>query len=455
MCKERDMEMAVKIARAVEANGGRVYYVGGYVRDLLLGKDNKDIDIEVHGVSPDTLERLLDSLGARLSMGESFGIYGLRGYSLDIAMPRKEKLRGTGHKDFDIFVDPFVGTFGAARRRDFTVNAMMQDVLTGEIIDHFGGREDLKNGVIRHVSTETFAEDALRVLRAAQFAARFGFSVATETLTLCRGMTLSHLARERIEGEMKKALLKAKKPSVFFETLRKAARLDEWFPELAALIGIPQNPRYHAEGDVWTHTMMVLDEGARLLDRVKNPFAFMLGCLVHDFGKAICTEEIDGVIHAYDHERKGLPLARTFLKRITSEAEVIRYALNLTEHHMKPNVAVSARSSVKSTNKMFDAAFDPEALVCIALADHRGRRAEQMSDENDEFLYERLDRYREIMARPFVMGKDLIAAGLKPGPYFSDVLAYAHKLRLAGVEKESAMKQTLGYARKYERSIPK
>lgn len=442
------MEMARRIAEKVSERGGAVYCVGGFVRDRLMGIENKDIDIEVHGVTPAELEAILDSLGERMSMGESFGIYGLKGYELDIAMPRKETLRGHGHRDFDIFVDPFIGTKGAAMRRDFTVNAMMQNVLTGEIVDEYGGRADLENKILRHVNDMTFPEDALRVLRGAQFAARFGFEVAEETVELCSRMPLDKLARERVLGEIKKALTKAEKPSIFFETLRKMNQLDVWFPELKALIGVEQNPKFHSEGDVWVHTMMVLDEAAKYRGRVKNPLGFMLAAVTHDFGKAVCTERVNGVIHAYRHESEGVPIAEKFMRRLTDEAELIKYVLNLTELHMKPNVMAEHNSAVKSTNKLFDDAVDPEALICIATADVEGKTAPGETVYHTEYLEERLAIYREYMARPYVMGKDLIAAGLKPGPDFSEYLGFAHKLRLAGVEKDNALKQTLAMARK-------
>jgi len=444
---EKDILMAQRIAVAVREKGGSVYYVGGYVRDALLHRENKDVDIEVHGIVPAQLEAVLDSLGQRLEMGESFGIYGLKGYTLDISMPRKMEASGQG-RHLEDQVDPFIGTRSAAMRRDFTMNAMMQNVLTGEIVDHFDGRADLSVGIIRHVNEKTFAEDPLRVFRAAQFAARFGFKFAQETVELCSKMNISRIARERIEGEVKKALLKSPKPSVFFDTLRRMNQLSCWFPELEALIGVEQNPRYHAEGDVYTHTMMVLDEAAAYRDRVSNPFAFMLAAVTHDFGKAVCTEVIDGVIHAYKHEIKGLPLAKAFLERITSEQKVIDYGLNLTEYHMKPVVQARAGSAVKSMNKMFDSAIDPEALLCIALADDRGRRSHHGFADYEGCLYDHLKVYREYMSRPYVMGRDLIAAGLKPGTAFSELLAYAHKLRLAGVPKDNALKQTLAYARK-------
>lgn len=443
----KDQEMAVKIATLVQQHGGRAYYVGGYVRDALLPQENKDIDMEVHGISPDCLAAILDTLGQRITIGESFGIFNLKGYTVDIAMPRKELLTGLGHRDFAISVDPFIGTEAAARRRDFTFNALMQDILTGEIIDHFQGAEDLRNRVLRHVCSQSFGEDPLRVLRGAQFAARFDCRVAEETIALCRSMSLAHLPRERVEGELKKALLKAERPSSFFQILRQMDQLDLWFPELKALIGIPQNPRFHAEGDVWNHTMLVLDEAAKLREKAENPLGFMLAALTHDFGKAVCTEEINGVIHAYEHETRGLPLAECFLCRITAESRLISYVLNLTELHMKPNTLAAANASPKSTNKLFNKAQDPVALICIATADHLGRITQSPPVCYDAFLYDRLAHYRHCMEQPFVSGADLISAGLTPGDSFKCILEYAHKLRLAGICKESALKQTLAYAR--------
>ena len=439
-------QMAHAIAEAVASRGGRAYYVGGFVRDALLGRENKDVDMEVHGIAPAELEEILDSLGQRMTIGESFGIYGLKGVELDIAMPRKEEARGLGHRDFQVYVDPFIGTEAAARRRDFTFNALMQDVLTGEVIDHFGGREDLKNGILRHVDDRSFPEDPLRVLRLAQFAARFDCKVAPETLELCRKMDLTHLAGERIYGELEKALVKARRPSVFFKVLRKCDQLDVWFPELKALIGIPQPQKYHGEGDVWNHTMMVLDEAAKLRHRVKEPQWFMLSALVHDFGKATATEYESGKFHAYGHEIQGLPLAEAFLTRITTHARLIAFVKNQTLLHMKPNTLAAANSSVKATNKLFDQSLEPEALLCLALADDRGRIRSDDQGDNEEFLRNRLDIFRQTMATPYVMGRDLMEAGLKPGPEFSKLLDYAHKLRLSGVDKDTALKQTLTQA---------
>lgn len=451
----RDLAMAGEIARRVDQIGGRTYYVGGYVRDQILGIDNKDIDIEIHGITPVQLTDILDELGQRMEMGVSFGVYGLKGYGLDIAMPRTEKAVGRGHKDFEVSVDPYLGTEKAAKRRDFTINALMQDVMTGRIVDHYSGLDDLEKGYIRHVCADTFVEDPLRVFRGAQFAARFQYEIAPETIELCRGMDLSALARERVFEEMKKALLKADKPSIFFEELRKMGQLTTWFPEVEELIGVEQNHLHHLEGDVWVHTMMVVDQAAKRREKVAQPLPFMLSALCHDFGKIVATEEIDGELHAYDHEHKGLPLVERFLNRLTSEKYLIDYVINMVGLHMKPHILAWAGSSVKKTNRMYDEAMEPYDLVQLAEADNLSAVKARPYVSNEPFLLERLSIYQEYMARPYVMGRDLIEAGMKPGKDFTEILDYAHKMRLAGVDKESALKQTLSYGRMIRRKPEK
>jgi len=440
-------EIVKKITEYVNEAGGRVFYVGGCVRDRLLGIDNKDVDIEVHGISPEDLYSILEKVGEPLAYGKSFGVFALRGEDIDIAMPRRERAVGKGHRDFVVDVDPFIGTREAARRRDFTINALMENAMTGEIVDHFGGQEDLKAGIIRHIDPATFVEDPLRVLRGAQFAARFGFGIAPDTVELCRGIDLSTLSKERVEEELRKALLKADKPSIFFEAMREMDQLDHWFPELKELIGLEQDPVFHPEGDVWTHTMEVIDRAAGYRDKVSEPFSFMLLALTHDLGKIVTTEEKNGRIHAYEHETKGLPLVESFLRRILNENDVIDYVLNMVPLHMKPNVAAHSKPALKSTNRMFDQAEAPEDLIWFAAADRPVFAGKETFSGDTEFLLERLAAYDEIMARPHVMGRDLIAAGLEPGEDFSEILEYAHKLRLAGIEKDLAMKQVLAYAR--------
>ena len=441
---------ARRIAELAAERGGRAYFVGGCVRDKYMNKESKDVDIEVHGLAPQTLWELLQQVGEPGVFGESFGVYSLRHLNLDIAMPRKEHAVGRGHRDFAVSVDPHIGPKEASRRRDFTVNAMMEDVLTGELIDPWNGLADLKAGILRHVDDSSFPEDPLRVLRAAQFAARFEFEVAPETVELCRGIDLSALSMERVEGELKKALLQSSKPSIFFEVLREMDQLEPWFAELKPLIGLEQDPVYHPEGDVWVHTMEVLDRGAARREKAEQPYSFLLLCLCHDLGK-ITTSAVspkDGRIHSYGHETEGLPLVESLLQRICGEKSVRAYVRNMVPLHMKPNVAAYARPSVKSTNHLFDGAESPLDLIWFAEADRPDFAGKDEFHGDTAFLMERLRIYRETMAKPYVAGQDLIDAGLTPGKDFSQLLAYAHKLCLAGIEKASALKQTLAYARK-------
>ena len=448
MTSECNLDMAKKIAEEISKEGGDAYFVGGYVRDKLRGFENKDIDIEVHGITPQVLEKILDTLGTRKEIGKSFGVYTLCHFNIDIAMPRKETATGRGHRDFKIDVDPFIGTKKAASRRDFTLNAIMQDVLTEEIIDHFGGMNDLQAGVLRHVNEAAFGEDPLRVLRGAQFAARFGFEIAEATCRLCENIDLASLSAERVFDEMKKALMKSPKPSVFFEKLRKMKHLSVWFPELEALIGVPQHTMHHKEGDVWTHTMMVLDEAAKRRDKAEKPLYFMLSALSHDFGKASCTEFIKGNYHAYGHEEHGLLQVKSFIRKLTGENALMRYVLNMTRLHMKPNAFASDKSSIKATNRLFDEAISPNDLILLALCDGMGKIPQKPCEEIEDFLRERLLIFKEYMSRPYVTGQDLIKEGIATKEGFSKLIDYAHKLRLAGISKENALPQVLAYAKK-------
>ncbi|MBQ7702805.1 MAG: HD domain-containing protein [Firmicutes bacterium] len=445
-----------RIASLVKEHGGRAFYVGGFVRDRVMaeltgsGSETAkipDIDIEVHGLKPDKLYEILGSIGEPLSFGSNFGIYSLKGSQIDVALPRRERSVGVGHRDFEVDVDPFIGTEAAARRRDFTMNAMMEDVLSGEIVDYFGGKKDIARGIIRHVDPSSFPEDPLRVLRAAQFAARLGFTVADETVELMRGIDISQLSMERIEGEMKKALLESERPSVFFKVLRDCGKLNPWFEEIEETIGVRQDPVYHPEGDVWKHTMEVLDRAEALRDQAEEPYGLMMLCLTHDLGKITTSEEsADGRIHAYGHEDAGPAIAQKLLDRVVSRKDIKKYVLDMIPIHMKPNMVAYSHSKEKVTNRMFDQAASPLDLVLFAMAD----RPVMVGNENfygdAEFLFERLRTYEEYMARPHVMGHDLIMAGIDPDEDFSEILAYAHKLRLAGIPKDQALKQTIRYA---------
>src|ERR1043166_1495587 len=196
----------LELAEAVREAGGRALLVGGCVRDSLMGAQPKDWDVEVYGLAPERLSEVLDRFGTVNVVGEAFTVYKL-GSDLDVSLPRRERKSGRGHRAFVIEGDPEMSVVEASRRRDFTINAILKDPLTEEIIDPFDGRRDIEQGVLRAVSADTFVEDSLRVLRAAQFAARFEFRVAPETVELCRAIDLSDLPSERIWGELEKLLL--------------------------------------------------------------------------------------------------------------------------------------------------------------------------------------------------------------------------------------------------------
>lgn len=222
------------LLKKLEEKGAKTYYVGGCVRDELLGKENKDIDIEIHHITEDEFVSVAKSLGIKIDfVGKSFGVYKalMDGTDFDFSFPRTEKQIGEKHTDFEIVVDPFIGEAKAAERRDFTINALMKDTQTGKILDFFGGMKDLESGIIRHC-TEKFAEDSLRVFRAAQFASRFGFEIAPETIEIAKTLDCTALPMERILEETKKAITKSGAPSVFFKELEKMGVLELFFPPL-------------------------------------------------------------------------------------------------------------------------------------------------------------------------------------------------------------------------------
>jgi tRNA nucleotidyltransferase (CCA-adding enzyme) len=327
---------------------------------------------------------------------------------------------------------------------------MMQDVLTGEIVDHFGGLDDIRASVLRHVNDDTFAEDPLRVLRAAQFAARFNFSVAEETVSLAKTMDLTALSWERIAGELQKALLKADAPSIFFREMRRMDQLSYWFPEMEQLIGLEQNPEYHPEGDVWTHTLMVIDEAAKLRKEADYPMGLMITAMVHDMGKAVCTTvDESGKIRSIGHENES-ELIESALSRITTEIRLKKYVHNMTQLHMRPVSLAKQTEKQKPYDKLFDQSVDPHDLLLFAKADYLGRKDVPDYTETEQLLQEKLRKFDELMSKPYVMGRDLVEMGLTPGPEFKELLEYAHTLRLAGVDKKAALSQTMALHRRMQ-----
>lgn len=434
----------LKLAGIINENGGRAMLVGGCVRDELMNVEPKDWDVEVYRIAPEKLREILNEFGEVNAVGEAFTVYKVGQY-LDVSLPRRERKTGRGHKGFVIEGDPEMSFEEASKRRDFTINTILKDALTGEIIDCFDGRGDLKKRIIRHVSNETFAEDSLRVLRAAQFAARFEFEIAKETVALCREIDLTDLPKERIWSELEKLLLKAEKPSIglkYFYELNIAAQL---FPELVALVNVPQQPEWHPEGDVDVHTLMVTDEARKLIDDL--PYAkkvtVMLGALAHDFGKPATTAFFDGKWRSHAHDEAGIEPTISFLDTLgifTLDGYDVRsQILQLVRYHLTPGMFYK--------NPPGDGAFrrlarkvEPDLLYRVAKADSLGRNPEWLpkdrwfkAEAQDWFI----ERMRELDVeheppKPMLMGRHLIELGLKPSAEFKDILDAVFEKQLDG-----------------------
>ncbi|MFT3745831.1 MAG: HDIG domain-containing protein [Pyrinomonadaceae bacterium] len=304
----------VELARAVAGRGGRAMLVGGCVRDELMGVAHKDWDVEVYGIDPARLREILDSIGDVNVVGEAFAVYKI-GSDLDVSIPRRERKVSGGHRGFLVEGDPDMSFEEACSRRDFTVNAILRDVLTGEVIDPFNGQGDLRRKMLKMVSATTFPEDSLRALRAAQFAARFEFEIDAQTVDLCKTIDVTDLPKERIWGEMEKLLLLPQKPSIGLKWLYDFGVAKQLFPEMQALVGVPQEPAWHPEGDVDVHTLMVVDEARKLIDDLDHArkIAVMVGALAHDFGKPPTTEFVDGRIRSRGHDEAGVEPTLRFL----------------------------------------------------------------------------------------------------------------------------------------------
>ena len=429
---------AVAIARVVADHGGRALVVGGFVRDRLLGLESKDLDIEVFGVPEEQLRVLLQQIGPVEAVGQAFAVYKLG--AIDVALPRRESKTGRGHKGFTVMGDPQMTPEEAARRRDFTINAISWDPLTDDYVDPVGGRADLRARCLRVVDRATFGDDSLRVLRALQLTARFELQALPETKAICRAIALDDLPAERIWGEFEKLLLRAKRPSPGFALAREIGVSAALLPEMHALIDCPQEPEWHPEGDVWTHTLMVIDQARGEnddLDRARLA-SIMLGAVCHDFGKPSTTEMIDGRIRSLGHEEAGIEPATRLLDRLNVHSldgfDVRTQVLGLTAHHLKPGAFHKVR------DELTDGAFrrlaqkvDLELLARLARADCRGRTGEFDCSAMDWFL----ERARALGVEhrppaPILMGRHLLDLGVAPGPQMGEILRAVYEKQLDG-----------------------
>jgi tRNA nucleotidyltransferase (CCA-adding enzyme) len=431
-------QQARRIATAIREAGGRAFAVGGFVRDRLLNRRSKDLDIEVFGIAQDALLPLLRSLGRVEAVGQAFSVYKLG--DIDVALPRRESKTGRGHKGFTVEGDPTMTFEDAARRRDFTINAIGWDPLTEEYLDPFNGRTDLKDRVLRVVDRDTFSDDSLRVLRGLQMAARFELVPDEATISICKSISLDDLPAERIWGEIEKLLLQAQRPSIGFALARELGVIEQLLPEMATLYDCPQDAEWHPEGNVWIHTLMVIDKARELngdLDRARLA-TVMLGAVCHDLGKPATTAEIDGRIKSPNHEAMGVEPATKVLDRLNVNTldgfEVRAQVLGLVAEHLRPIAFWKTKDTIR------DGAFrrlaqkvDLELLARFARADCHGRTGTFDCSGIDWFI----ERARSLGVEhkppaPILLGRHLIDMGVTPGPRMGEILKAIYELQLDG-----------------------
>ncbi len=382
--------------------------------------------------------RLLESFGRIEAVGESFQVYKLG--DIDVSLPRRDSKAGRGHRGFVVTGDPDLTIAEAAQRRDFTVNAISWDPLTEEYFDPFDGRADLARRLLRVVDPQSFGDDSLRVLRAVQFAARFTLTLEASTAALCRDIPLDDLPAERVWGEFEK-LLFAPTPSVGFNVAMDLGVIAKLFPELQALSGCPQEPEWHPEGDVWVHNLQVIDRARTRIDDLPRPqqLAVMLGAVCHDLGKPATTRFLDGRIRSLDHEEQGVAPAAALLDRLNVNTfdgyDVRRQVLGITAQHLKPG------SWFKVRDEVGDGAFrrlahkvDLELLARVAKSDCEGRQPGRFDCTAMDWFLERA-RALGVQHRPpepILLGRHLLALGLKPGPRVGEILKAIYELQMDG-----------------------
>ncbi|MBM3778455.1 MAG: HD domain-containing protein [Acidimicrobiia bacterium] len=435
---------ARNIATAVRGAGGRALVVGGWVRNALLGAATSDVDLEVFGIPQERLPGLLAGFGRVEAVGRSFPVYkvvpagGGHESAIDVALPRRESKSGRGHTAFDVQGDPAMSVADAARRRDFTINAISFDPLSGEIVDPCGGRADLERGVLQAVDPSTFGDDSLRVLRAVQFAARFDLELDPATEALCARVPLDDLPAERIWGEFEK-LLSAPKPSHGFQLAHRLGVIERVLPELLTLVGCPQEPEWHPEGDVWTHTLLVVDQARLQSADLPRPerIAVMLAAVCHDLGKPSTTAVIEGRIRSLNHEEAGVEPTLGVLDRLNVHSmdgyDVRAQTVGLVAHHLKPGMLHKAPRVGDGAFRRLAQKVDLELLARLSRADCLGRTGTFDCSAMDWFV----ERARSIgvnrsAPEPLLLGRHLLDMGLKPGPRIGEILRTVYEQQLDG-----------------------
>ncbi len=436
------------IIQDIHEAGGASYLVGGAVRDLMLGLPVKDLDIEVHGLQLAQLEKILQKFGRVNYVGKAYGVLRLETLDIDWSIPRSDK---AGRKP-QVTLDPLMDIKKAFERRDVTMNAMGIDLITCELVDPFHGLQDLKKGILRATNKKTFGEDPLRFFRVMQFVGRFEMSPDHMLNALCKKMDISKVSRERIESEFKKLLLKSMHPSRALDWLDKIKRLTDVLPEVAALKGVKQNPKWHPEGDVYEHTKQAIDAAAELsYDSELEKLIIMYAALCHDLGKAKTTVIKDGAITSYRHEIAGVALAKKLLKRIMNTQVIIQSVAKLVRAHMYPLQLVAGNASSKAYKRLaltLSPQITLETLAKLVVADKRARNPKKNGPlkhalpEVDEFIRnaKKAHAYLGVEAK-ILQGKDLMPE-IEPGPLMGTLVKEAYKIQLdENIHDKSVLKK--------------
>ena len=424
------------VTELVRDAGGTAYLVGGSVRDHLLGRVVRDLDVEVFGIEANRLKSLLEERFPLDLVGRAFGVLKLRGVPIDIGLPRRETKIGRGHRGFAVDSDPWLPLESAARRRDFTLNAIYLDPLKELIEDPVGGTVDLERRILRHTSP-AFAEDPLRVMRGMQLTARYELQADPVTVELCRRIQPEGLARERIFDEWRKLLLLGRKPSSGLAFLRDSGWLS-YFPELEALTHCRQDPDWHPEGDVWIHTLHALD--AFVAERTgddREDLVVGLAVLCHDLGKPLTSvREAGGSrIRSPQHESAGEAPTRSFLARLTDQRDLVDAVVPLVREHLKPQFLYDAQASDAAVRRLARRVGRIDRLVRVARADSRGRPPRESGEfPAGDWLLERARALAVETRRPepLLLGRDLLDLGAEPGPELGDLLTACYEAQLDG-----------------------
>lgn len=448
----------LELANNIKEKGGRALLVGGFVRDYLMGRISKDFDIEVYGLDASEVEKIVKSFGDVKEAGKAFGILKMildNDLEIDVSLPRTDSKIGIGHRGFEIKTDPFMSIEDAARRRDFTMNSVAADPLTGQLYDPFHGVEDIRNKILRITDKERFKDDPLRILRALQFIGRFSLDLDNESRFVFQEMLpqLNELPKERIGEEWKKLLLKSEKPSLGLSAGMSLGVFKEIHPELNQLYNTVQEPEWHPEGNVWDHTIMVVDEAAEIVRREKlegdKALTILLAALCHDFGKPEVTEFREGRIKSIGHEAAGEEPTVKFLNALCISNNIVDKVVKLVINHLVPNsfFQEERKGSVitdgairRLAKRLYPATI--EELVLVSEADHFGRASSIVEKEdpinsyNDVYqagncLLERARRLDVGSAKPtdLIRGREWIDLGFKSGINIGRMIDLSNQLR--------------------------